>query len=355
MAEAKARIRYLDIAKGIAILAVIIGHVAIRFVGVSHFAFRVVALCFTFHMPLFFILSGYFMKIGAPFALGKEARRLVVPYVVTAIAVVVGIGVTTFVLRDWDAGIGVKRLCMGWANAALFGGADMVPNPLWPQTTRIGAIWFLLALFWAHLVTKAAGLLKKDWVVTVVTLVCFCAGQVSVRYVFLPWSIQAGLCASPFVWSGHYLRKARVFEPGRLSRPAWAGIVAVWIVAILQFQGFGMGICSYGNTWPMFVLNILGAYAGTLTVVKGSQLVEAHAAGLARLLEVLGQISLPILCVHLFEDDVVRWDATNAILLQHMIAPVAVVLQSAFRATCDCVIAWLLIKTQAGRAVFAPK
>ena len=57
------RIRFFDIAKGIAILAVILGHSAIEanvFIP-HHTAQLVVAVCFSFHMPLFFILSGYFM------------------------------------------------------------------------------------------------------------------------------------------------------------------------------------------------------------------------------------------------------------------------------------------------------
>jgi len=53
--KVKKRILYFDIAKGIAILAVIIGHLG----GLPDILGRFI---FSFHMPLFFLISGYFMK-----------------------------------------------------------------------------------------------------------------------------------------------------------------------------------------------------------------------------------------------------------------------------------------------------
>ena len=41
------RLEYMDVAKGIAILAIIIGHISRKPVWVTHF-------CFSFHVPIFF-------------------------------------------------------------------------------------------------------------------------------------------------------------------------------------------------------------------------------------------------------------------------------------------------------------
>lgn len=51
----KNRIKFLDIAKGIAILAIIAGHTGPDWVK---------QFVFTFHVPVFFIISGYFLKEG---------------------------------------------------------------------------------------------------------------------------------------------------------------------------------------------------------------------------------------------------------------------------------------------------
>ena len=87
------RIRFFDIAKGIAILCVILSHSAIeaQFVVPSHFAKLIVSVCFSFHMPLFFILSGYFMHPERVFHWAKEARQLLCTYLLTGVAVLLGV------------------------------------------------------------------------------------------------------------------------------------------------------------------------------------------------------------------------------------------------------------------------
>lgn len=72
----KSRIQYIDMAKGLTILLVIVGH--IDTVNVLE------AAIYSFHMPMFFILSGYFMKIQLRIseAFKKLFRTLIVTYLV---------------------------------------------------------------------------------------------------------------------------------------------------------------------------------------------------------------------------------------------------------------------------------
>jgi len=142
------RIRFFDIAKGIAILAVVLGHSAIEandFMP-SHTAQIILSLCFSFHMPLFFILSGYFMHPERRFRWMKEAKQLLFTYVVTALCVLVG--VTCVATLDHESrAIALRQ----WGMAAIYGSGDISNLVLWRVDLRIGAIWFLLALFWARL------------------------------------------------------------------------------------------------------------------------------------------------------------------------------------------------------------
>lgn len=146
------RIRFFDIAKGIAILAVILGHSAIEanvFIP-HHTAQLVVAVCFSFHMPLFFILSGYFMHPERSFRWAKEARQLLCTYAVTGVAVLVGVTCMATINHE-----GRAYMLRRWGEAVLYGSGDISDRTLWPVELRIGAIWFLLALFWAHLLLHA--------------------------------------------------------------------------------------------------------------------------------------------------------------------------------------------------------
>lgn len=81
-------------------LCVILGHSALiaQSIVPSHIAGIVVAVCFSFHMPLFFSLSGYFMHPGRRFRWTREAKELLLTYVITAVAVVVGGTVVSFLI-----------------------------------------------------------------------------------------------------------------------------------------------------------------------------------------------------------------------------------------------------------------
>ena len=77
---AKQRLDWLDIAKGIAILLVIVGHT----VNNPSIIRQVI---FSFHMPLFFILAGYTFRIKPWGELLKtSATRLLVPYFLVALS-----------------------------------------------------------------------------------------------------------------------------------------------------------------------------------------------------------------------------------------------------------------------------
>lgn len=64
-----------DIIKGIGIILMIIGHL-------TQYATNII---FSFHMPLFFILSGYFYKqTDIKSGLINDAKRLIIPYIITS-------------------------------------------------------------------------------------------------------------------------------------------------------------------------------------------------------------------------------------------------------------------------------
>ena len=70
------RIQWIDIAKGIGIILVIIGHVSIN-ANINDFIY-------SFHMPLFFIISGFLYKPKKNFVKNK-VRSILIPYFVFSI------------------------------------------------------------------------------------------------------------------------------------------------------------------------------------------------------------------------------------------------------------------------------
>lgn len=68
-----------DIMKGIGIIAMIIGHCGLPK--------TITSIIFMWHMPLFFIISGYFFKVN-PIKefFAKNFRSLMIPYLLTAVS-----------------------------------------------------------------------------------------------------------------------------------------------------------------------------------------------------------------------------------------------------------------------------
>lgn len=85
--QIKERIDWIDIAKGLGIILVVIGHMPIPS-NVSYWIF-------SFHMPLFFLVDGLFCKDYELFSvehkrfLGRAFLRLILPYVTTCVLMII--------------------------------------------------------------------------------------------------------------------------------------------------------------------------------------------------------------------------------------------------------------------------
>lgn len=81
--ENKKRIDYFDIAKGIGILLMIIGHMDLKkYPLINHFIY-------SFHMPLFFVISGYFFKVKEDkICIKSIINKLIKPYIITCLFII---------------------------------------------------------------------------------------------------------------------------------------------------------------------------------------------------------------------------------------------------------------------------
>ena len=74
------REKFIDIAKGIATILVIIGHC-------KYSNSKIIAWIYSFHMPLFFMINGYFIKnsiehLSLEEFTKRKSKQIVVPYLI---------------------------------------------------------------------------------------------------------------------------------------------------------------------------------------------------------------------------------------------------------------------------------
>lgn len=296
---ASERIDWIDIAKGIAMLLVIAGHVFTP----GYFVYRAI---FSFHLPLFFVLAGFTFR-AKPWKelLASSTKRLLLPFLVIVllrnvrdiVAIVAsGADPMPLLLEVWYS--------LGWTPAYIAGTADI---PI------LGMPWFLLCLFIARLMMNAllklyerlhVNLLVGVMPVLLVAWGCKWLG----RTVLLPLDIDIAGVALLFIYCGYL---AKTYQVSAYAKKWYVVLIAaaVWVVA-LNFSNLEMANRIYDN----FSVVVLGALAGSTLAIWFSMLIEAAPKYLGKVGDVvkryfvfMGKNSLLVYSLHCFDGILIDW------------------------------------------------
>lgn len=269
-----------DLMKFFGIMMVIVGHMT------THFS----QFIYSFHMPLYFIIAGFFYhERDIRRELSSDARRLLLPYAFTAAAVFFVYAVLSLFKENVD----LKY----WLVASLFGCGSPNHSSLYlAHVPVIGAIWFLLALFWCKTLFNIIHRYSKHWL-SISVLASLLAIVVDTRLVNLPFAFLPGVGALMFYAFGYFIRSKGGFL--QISPFVWALLIVCWVVSI-SVSELSMVRCYYQD----FLLNVLGALGGTYALFLVSALVSTTRSLPTRLMIWVGQNSLTFLCIHLLYLDV---------------------------------------------------
>lgn len=269
----KDRIAAFDIEKGIAILLVIVGHNFLIPRWIPHWIYL-------FHMPLFFLLAGWFHKTSTDYktVAVKSARRLLLPF---------GFITLLMVLYNLLSAIkyGNQEILTDQFIAILFptGIRHAWMNPSGPPD--IGAIWFLPALFWCKNVANY--LLSKNMNRVFIIGFAIIATLIDRYLISLPFGILPGLSAMMFYIIGEYFSTRSI--------KIWLIVICMlcWIAAWF-FSSVSMITCEY----RFFPLEVFSACGATLAFWWFSSIIEQRMHYSGKVLAWLGRTSMAILCIH---------------------------------------------------------
>jgi fucose 4-O-acetylase-like acetyltransferase len=320
------RVKYIDIARGIAILCIILGHFGVEQVD------RVV---FTFHVPMFYFITGYFMsqKYDGVTFLKEKVRALLVPYAITCVISI--LLATGFALAN--EGVSVIETVKQWSYAALYGSGGSYTEPFYIK--GIGAIWFLLATFWGSLFLRISLEMKKK-VRLLFVLALFLIGYWTAKELFwFPFSIQAGCCAVSFMYIGYLVKRSKqVYEelPKEVKRASVVFALAIWLAFIKNFESFWL----VHNDMGRGVIDILGSVCACFIIVQISKLIEKYTKILSGILAYFGKYSLLVLCVHILELNT-WWHIENMVFGMDVGGLLTKCIISGIRIICVLVVAYI--------------
>lgn len=278
------RCKHIDIAKGIGIILVVLGH------SVPHNTYLGMVI-YSFHMPLFFLLSGVFAKTSEkeklfPF-LKKNIKQLIVPYIVF---IIIGILVNLSV-PQWREAVNVENI-----KSAL-----IYCNPYFWKSTS--ALWFLIALFEVRIVFYLYHKLilsKNNILVNILSLfVLFIVGCYikSIEFhfgLFLPFMFKSSVMSTAFYSLGYLLKnefKNTDLFKKKIGIFMTLGCVLVTIISPKLNGEVNLGSCNYNNV----VLFVFFAFSGIIATLGISSFLENKTD---KILLFAGKESMTIYLVH---------------------------------------------------------
>ena len=276
--QAKKRVMFVDVAKGITIFLVIVGHVVEP--GIVR------NIIFSFHMPLFLITSGFFHKDRTfKEELKNVFLRLLLPTLVVLFVVNVISGLNTM---DLPASLlhALKVIVGGRTHAAKivfdFGTANVC--------------WFIYLLVGIRLLFNLNKKISKDndlllgLIILVEALVGYLLG---INGYWLAWVADITLVGILFYFAGYILNKYKVLEKICSSKLSLLLLLVIWVVGI-KFAPIELAVRAY----PCGFWSIIVAIAGSIVVLKISMLIEKYLKLCTKILAWAGKNSLYILYGH---------------------------------------------------------
>ncbi len=282
------RENWIDVAKGIGMLMIIVGHVSTSLEGRWTFDW-----VYGVHVMIFFLLSGYTFKVR-PLTkeyINKRFSRLMIPYFMTCLAVMaMDIWNSRCLSHDWTIS-GVTHIIGDDLIRSFFASGTVRALGTLDIPIRIGAVWFLPALFFATLIVQIV-LQKVKKTEHQGLLLCAIAvlAYLTRDFFWLPFSIQSGMAGSVFVWIGYLFKEKQVETRLKWYHNLTAGLVYVWA----YLKGLALVRLVAADAADLFI-SVLAGLCGCLIIGSISKKIEKSAV-----LSHIGKNSLTVLCVHLF-------------------------------------------------------
>lgn len=267
------RYGYLDIAKGIGIILVVWAHAS----GPGS------AIIYQFHMPLFFLISGYLYskKAGIKEFTVRKIRSLYCPFVFW--------NLTVMFLKTLNYQINGMP-------AAAYAGKTFIKTILLLDKDNqfLGATWFLGALFYMSLLYKVWDTFCKQWrykqyfILAVFTIQAMFGFRIT-----LPYFLSRTLILGMFYALGYSVR-----EHEEQFKKLDSSVTAVICMALFLLIGFNSYVNMGHNEYSSPMLFVAGACMASYYVVWASRRIENITADkwlfISKELMYLGKHSLDI-------------------------------------------------------------
>lgn len=283
------RMNYIDVAKGIGIILVVFAHV--------NYTPEVLVFIYSFHMPLFFLISGMlFDKNKYPDFISFFKRRiktLFIPYVIYEVISIIWLYISERLFSD------IYQVTK--EEYIEFFKQIFISN--WSGTHVNQPLWFVPCLFLVEILYYFISKMKKSFRIPI------CIVFVGIGWILesgflpfdnklLPWSLDSALFALGFYAIGNLASKYLKEYIGKINRSKYRMILyteifllcmLLWIPLTMMNGKITLGSKILGNGFLLYINGILG----TMMILVISVLLEKN-----RFLIYCGRNSFLIMATH---------------------------------------------------------
>lgn len=267
----KKRIDFIDLAKGICIIMVVIGHCGAP-IEIPGWEIA--------RMPLYFILSGLFFKDYGGWIqfLVQKTNKILIPFLFFYL-----LGNLCYYLIQ----LFLPNLLITEARGIF----DLFNN----RQFFNGPIWFLLCLFWCNVIFCTISLYVRKDVVRIV-LVCILGTlgwyMGNVLHLFIPLFIDVAFTALPFFAFGYYLKRTSILYPNRYDKYNLLFALILWGIAFILTKTTHFRLSFHYNGlegWATYIISI----TSVLSILFLCKIIKR-----IPLVSYMGRYSIVLLCTH---------------------------------------------------------
>ena len=271
MEKDKKRIEFIDLAKGVCILLVVLYHSGID-----------VNCLISLRMPLYFVLSGMFFKMYGGFGdlLIRKINKLLVPFLFFYL----GAYVLFYFLSLFAPSLLITQ---SKGIMDVFSQRELFNDP----------IWFLLCLFWSNILFSfACTMASKMKILLPLTIIVFsCLGWVlGESNIFVPLYLDGALTSLPFFYFGYLLKNnSSLLNTNKYER--WNMVFIILLCGLTYSASFmfNPSIAFLYNAVEGGIIAYFVAFCSVLALLLLCKKIK-HIP----FISYLGKYSIIILCTH---------------------------------------------------------
>lgn len=285
----KTRIEWVDIAKAIAIILMIVGH------EVS--SLHLHALIFSFHMPLFFILSGYTSShIDSWAKVTSKVKKYFIKVWLLAVVMIVLLGIENLI---FNSSVHFNNMAQS-VEQGIFWGSNI------PGLFSVGVMWFLFVYFWSRTFFYLMQMIfKKQYVIGIILAILSTISMIWCQGFkhWLPQSLDIVPIATLFMWMGFIFRNCidKGISLKFLSLIALM-LGSLWVFCVFHAVYIELEIRHY----PYYFVSIFEALGGTFLFCLISKWLASFT--FLKKISIIGQHTLAVMCIHHLDLYWILWD-----------------------------------------------